>query len=409
MLRLYLLLASLVALVACSTQAAAAPCDQPGYVYMRHLWPSNKVYKQPYGVIPLNQTDQQPLLQDINAIKAACDADERCTIFTTNGRLLGLAPVQTLDNKTDINFSWRRYYCGPCNYQDAQEILYNRTPWPGSGCCGSITQDAQVPRTPNFFTPNQNDTNGKRCCGSYIAAGVHQALPHLAKDVTVETPFQATSRIDMDFAEAQGMGGPPCAVIKTYSANAAHCSWLRHRAGKHPTCCPACIEMLCKRVDAAHKQQGPALEKAVAAFSTSAVGSGVAPCCRPVFTVHSNEEEFYCAALCGASQPYSPGSNYGSGFSELRVEFVDTDVEQWTPNLKVISAVTKMPCPVACNSSTRGVAPYPGYVCGAEAPGMSRVAQQYMFLKSKGLQGQPGRAQNLKKKQCTKSGDAFLC
>jgi hypothetical protein len=129
-----------------------------------------------------------------------------------------------------------------------------------------------------------------------------------------------------------------------------------------------------------------------------------------VFTAHTNEEEFYCVLLCGASTALD--ADYGSGFAELRVQYIATAVgaEQWTPDVKVIAAVTSNPCPVACNGSTRGKIPLPEYVCGAQAPGMRQVAQQYMFIKSKGVkQGQQGRGASISKKQCTKSGNAFLC
>jgi hypothetical protein len=397
-----------------STPAGAAPCDQPGYVFMRHLWPSEKQYKEPFGVQSLNRTDTKPLLLDINSIRAACDADERCTIFTTNGRLLAMTLITASENKTDIKFKWRKYYCGPCNDQDLGAKRYEYEPfmaWQGMGCCGSSQQDALVPRTRNFFTSNQMDSNGKRCCGSYIAAEVYQSLLHLATQVMV-APFQALNRPGLNFASETGRGQWPYETINTYSANVTHCNWLRQQAGKHPTCCPACIERLCKRVEAAVKQQGPALQKLVAALPEGAAGNGsaVGPCCRPVFTAHSNEDEYYCAELCSTSGNFS--AEYGAGVGFPTVRRVGTGSAQVTSDLEFVVDYNKNPCPVACNASTRGMFHWTAllYPCGAPPPGMQKVAQQYMFIKSKGAkQGQQGRGASISKKQCTKSGSVFLC
>jgi hypothetical protein len=385
--RVTLLMIGLVATIVSSTPARAAPCDQPGYVFKRHLWPANAEFIQPFGTKFLQGTDTKPLLLDINAIRAACDADELCTIFTTNGRLLAITPVETLANRTTANFRWRKYYCGPCNDRDGDEIVSASQPWQGSGCCGSSLQDARIPLFAAYFTRSQIDTNGKRCCGSYVAQEAAAMLAGLlVADDVVETPYQATSRIGIDMLDVKAQSRIPCAQMDTYAALPSLCGWLRNFSATQPAsgCCPACVAMLCARAEAAQRQQGPALQRIVAAFPIS--NSELGPCCKPLFTVHIDEAEYYCAKSCGLSHEQDAVARY-----LLRVQTFSVMGMFGTGSFNVtaatIAAARAKACPGTCNATTRGTGEPWSAVCGAGPPGMSKVARRYILAKSKGLQG----------------------
>jgi hypothetical protein len=385
------LLVIVVATVISSTPATAAPCDQPGYVFKRHLWPANALFMQPFGTQFLQGTGTKPLLLDINAIKAACDADERCTIFTTNGRLLAIIPVETMTNRTLANFRWRKYYCGPCNDRNADEIVSaDVQPWQGSGCCGSSLQDVRIPKSAAYFTRNQIDSNGQRCCGSYIAQEAATMLPDMlvAKDVVVETPYQATSRIGIDMLTATTETGSPCAQIHTYAATPSLCGWLRNLSAAQPAsgCCPACVAMLCARTEAAQRQQGPALQKIVAAFPKS--NAKLRPCCKPFFTAHSNEAEYYCAISCGMLTSMLEGkARYWLRTQPLAAGEDQLNGRPFMLEAATLAAARATACPGTCNAITRGKLEPWSSICGSAIPGIDKVKRKYIVVKSKGVQG----------------------
>jgi hypothetical protein len=396
------LLAAAVISSCCTTQAKAAPCDQPGYLFMRHLWPAHAVYEKPFGTKFLQGTDAKPLLRDINAIRAACDADENCTIFTTNGRLLAMTPVMTRANRTAINFKWRKYYCGPCNDRDVHQInAVSPQPWQGSGCCGSSLQDARIPKSAAYFSSNQIDTSGKRCCGSYIAQEVPALLPGLLKSILVETPLHAAAkRLGMDLLDAETHSATPCPQMESYAATPSLCAWLKNFSAMQPAsgCCPACVALLCSRAQVAQRQQGPALQKIVASLPNN--NAGVGPCCKPVFTAHGGEAEFYCASMCGAS------AQTDAAFYQLYTQTVggwDIRTGELLDDADVVAARASA-CPGTCNATTRGKLDSWSVACGSLAPGYSKVEREYMFVKSKGVQG--GR-RPIKMKSC--KVDAIVC
>lgn len=146
-------LLSLVVLSAGDPIAADRQCDIPGYVFKSGLRPS--------GASVAFLTDQP--ISSTTAGAVACSADPACTMFTTDGWLLGTKVYFTKmdagkqqhtlsallnpatnhrSSNMDLNW-WTQPYCGECNAAE--------------GCCGSINQ-------------------GAPCCGTYMAAVSAQQL-----------------------------------------------------------------------------------------------------------------------------------------------------------------------------------------------------------------------------------------
>ena len=140
-----LLLLTLMQQELVASQNQPKDCSIPGYVFKSEL--------RPVGAsVSFLSAKQQA---SPTAALAACNADPACTMFTTDGWLIGIRAYFTGDDSSKpamlgaildpkealreehIELSWGQPYCGECN--DA------------IGCCGSSNQ-------------------GAACCGTYVAA-----------------------------------------------------------------------------------------------------------------------------------------------------------------------------------------------------------------------------------------------
>jgi hypothetical protein len=176
-----LLLALLLPVSPIQSQQVAEQCDLPGYIF--------KSGQRPVGASVVFLSSQ-PQASSRTAALAACNADPVCTMFTTDGWLLGTTAyftskqmgatsgnqVLTRGDKLSsdhFDISWSQPYCGEC--RDAPD------------CCGSTA-----------FT-------GK-CCGTYVAAvsaDAGQLAPQPASTRAVSSEFTAKTCPDQTSANCR--------------------------------------------------------------------------------------------------------------------------------------------------------------------------------------------------------------